>query len=59
VRNWQPQYKLIGGYAIGAAAYLAGLALSAVFDLPSGAVIVWCLAGCGILGNLAALRRLR
>ena len=32
-------------YGIGAAGYALGLALSALFDLPSGAVIVWTLAG--------------
>lgn len=33
------------------AAYAAGLALSALFDLPSGAVIVWTLAAMGLLVN--------
>jgi zinc/manganese transport system permease protein len=37
------------GYALGAAGYALGLALSAVLDLPSGAVIVWTLAACGLL----------
>ena len=36
-------------YGIGALGYALGLALSAVFDLPSGAVIVWTLAGCALL----------
>ncbi len=31
-------------FVIGALAYAAGLILSALFDLPSGAVIVWCMA---------------
>jgi zinc/manganese transport system permease protein len=31
------------GYAIGFVGYLAGLLLSAVFDLPTGAIIVWTL----------------
>ena len=35
-------------YAIGAAGYALGLALSALFDLPSGAVIVWTLAACAL-----------
>jgi zinc/manganese transport system permease protein len=52
VRNWPPSRKLMGGYVIGAVAYVSGLALSAIFDLPSGAVIVWCLAATGILVNL-------
>lgn len=33
-------------YGVGAAGYAVGLALSAVLDLPSGAVIVWTLAAC-------------
>lgn len=52
VRNWSQSKKLVGGYLIGAIAYLVGLALSALFDLPSGAVIVWCLAGVGICVNV-------
>jgi len=35
---------LIVGYAVGAVGYVAGLLLSAVFDLPSGPMIVWMLA---------------
>jgi hypothetical protein len=41
------------GYAIGTAGYALGLALSALFDLPSGAVVVWALA---LFATLAALR---
>jgi zinc/manganese transport system permease protein len=39
-------------YGIGAIGYALGLALSAVFDLPSGAVIVWTLAACALVGAL-------
>jgi zinc/manganese transport system permease protein len=56
VRNWPDKRKLAGGYLIGSLAYAIGLALSAVFDLPSGAVIVWCLAGMGILANLRGFK---
>ena len=35
-------------YGLGALGYALGLALSALFDLPSGAVIVWTLAACGV-----------
>ncbi len=36
----------------------AGLVLSAMFDLPSGAMIVWTLAGCALLAQLLpAVRR--
>ena len=36
--------RFIAGYAVGAIGYAVGLALSALLDLPSGAVIVWVLA---------------
>jgi zinc/manganese transport system permease protein len=49
--------QLIAAYAIGIAGYVSGLALSAVFDLPSGALIVWTLAGCALLAQ--AVPRLR
>ncbi len=39
-------------YGIGALGYALGLALSALFDLPSGAVIVWTLAACGLAAAL-------
>lgn len=40
-------------YGIGAAGYVLGLALSALFDLPSGAVIVWALAACALVGAMS------
>jgi zinc/manganese transport system permease protein len=52
VRNWSESKKMGGAYSIGAAAYVFGLALSAVFDLPSGAVIVWCLAAVAVIANV-------
>ncbi len=36
--------RLFAGYMLGAAAYVTGIALSALFDLPTGAVIVWAMA---------------
>lgn len=46
------------GWALGAAAYAVGLAASAVFDLPTGALIVWALAVLGaMLGAMLGLRR--
>ena len=39
-------------YAIGVVGYALGLALSAVLDLPSGAVIVWTLAACALVWAL-------
>ena len=48
--------RWVVGYVLGALGYALGLALSALTDLPSGAVIVWALAACGVLGALG-LRR--
>jgi len=39
-------------YITGICGYVSGLILSAVLDLPSGAMIVWTLAGCGIVARL-------
>jgi zinc/manganese transport system permease protein len=44
--------RLAVGYAVGAAGYVVGLVLSALLDLPSGAMIVWTLAGCGIVARM-------
>ena len=50
--------RLVAAYLIGALGYASGLALSAVLDLPSGALIVWTLAGCALLAQLVpAVRR--
>jgi len=45
-------------YAVGAAGYGSGLALSALWDLPSGAVVVCAMVACAAAGRgLAAVRR--
>jgi len=44
-------------YALGAAGFALGLVLSALFDLPSGAVIAWALAGCGFLAAVTHRQR--
>jgi zinc/manganese transport system permease protein len=41
-------HALAVGYAIGLVGYLVGLLLSAFFDLPTGAVIVWTLTLAGL-----------
>lgn len=45
-------------YGVGAAGYALGLALSALLDLPSGAVVVWTLAACGIAAAMIGPRAL-
>ena len=50
--------RLLAAYAIGALGYVSGLVLSAVLDMPSGAMIVWTLAGCALLAQaVPAVRR--
>ncbi len=47
IRRYPPTRRLPAGYMLGAAAYAAGLVVSALADLPSGAVIVWVMAVLG------------
>jgi zinc/manganese transport system permease protein len=49
--------RIIAAYVIGALGYVLGLGLSAILDLPSGAMIVWTLAGCALLAQLLPLPR--
>ena len=49
--------RYVVAYALGALGYALGLALSALFDLPSGAVIVCTLAACGLAAALMAPAR--
>ena len=49
---------LVAAYLIGALGYVGGLVASAVFDLPSGALIVWTLAAVALLAQaVPALHR--
>ena len=48
-RAWRGPRRHALGYGLGAVGYALGLAVSALFDLPSGAVIVWTLAACALL----------
>ncbi len=49
--------RLFVAYLIGVCGYVSGLVLSAILDLPSGAMIVWTLAGCGLLAQLLPVVR--
>lgn len=46
------KHRLLFGYTIGLLSYGLGLALSALFDLPSGAIIVWILAITAIVSSM-------
>lgn len=48
-RRFTGRGRLLAAYGLGATGYALGLAVSAVLDLPSGAVIVWVLAVAGVL----------
>lgn len=50
--------RLITGYALGASAFVLGIVLSALFDLPTGAVTVWSMAFVGLLVGLLVGRHL-
>jgi zinc/manganese transport system permease protein len=41
--------RLAAAYGVGLAGYATGLLLSTLVDLPSGAMIVWCMTACAIL----------
>ncbi|PCJ36201.1 MAG: zinc/manganese transporter permease [Cellvibrionales bacterium] len=45
--------RLLTAYLIGAAGYGLGLISSSILDLPSGAVIVWCIAIVALLSTIA------
>lgn len=44
-RRFNPRYRLLVGYATGVVGYLAGLVVSSILDLPTGAAIVVTLIG--------------
>lgn len=49
VRKWEGRGGIIGGWALGACGYLAGLYCSLYWDLPAAPLIVWGLAGLGLV----------
>jgi zinc/manganese transport system permease protein len=52
-----PRRRQLAAYGIGVAGYALGLALSALFDLPSGAIVVCALAAAGVLYALVSPSR--
>ena len=49
--------RLAAAYLIGAVSYLAGILLSAMFDLPTGALTVWTMAAVALLAGYFRLMR--
>lgn len=56
-RLYAERKRLPLSYATGIAGYAAGLVLSSLFDLPSGALIVWCLALIAVFVNIIGPKR--
>ncbi len=54
--NLERGNRLLYGYSIGALAYFVGIVLSATFDLPTGAIIVWSMAALAAIGGLTLSR---
>jgi zinc/manganese transport system permease protein len=44
--------RILIGYVLGAVSFLSGIVLSAIFDLPTGAVIVWTMAAIALVVGL-------
>ncbi len=47
--RWRRGNRLAVSYAIGAAAYFLGIVLSALLNLPTGAIVVWTLAAVSLI----------
>jgi zinc/manganese transport system permease protein len=50
---------LLTAFAIGAIAYVLGILLSALLDLPTGALTVWTMAVTGVVAGVMIGRRRR
>ncbi len=59
VRNYAGSWRLSIAYAIAVFGYGIGLALSSALDLPSGALIVWCVAVLAVIVHAAGPARVR
>lgn len=55
-RGQAPRRRLPAAYAVGAAGYALGLALSLLLDLPAGPAVVWALALAGMAAAFARRR---
>ena len=57
IRKLPTNKALIAGWSIGATGYGLGLTASAVWDLPAGPAIVWCLALAAVIGGIPLAHR--
>ena len=51
--------RLLFGYVIGGLSYFVGIVLSALFDLPTGAIIVWTMAAIALIAGFTLSHRRR
>jgi zinc/manganese transport system permease protein len=58
-RRLHGKARLIAGYSIGALSFIAGITLSALLDLPTGAVVVWTMAVLAIIASYIIKHRTR
>lgn len=54
--NMQGKRRVTIGYLVGGTAYFIGIVISALLDLPTGAVIVWTMAGCALIVGFTLAR---
>jgi zinc/manganese transport system permease protein len=50
-RRLEGKVRLVTGYGLGALSFLAGIVVSSLFDLPTGAVIVWSMAAVSLVAG--------
>ncbi len=58
-RRLHGKARLIAGYSIGGLSFIAGITLSALLDLPTGAVVVWTMAVLAIIASYIIKHRTR
>ena len=51
--------RLFVGYVIGALSYFAGISMSAIFDFPTGAIIVWTMAAIALVVGFSLRSKLQ
>jgi len=58
-RRLHGKARLMAGYSIGGLSFIAGITLSALLDLPTGAVVVWTMAVISIMASYLIKHRTR
>jgi zinc/manganese transport system permease protein len=56
-RRLSGAWRLFAGYGVGAVSFFAGIVISALLDLPTGAVIVWSMAAVAVAAGWSLGRR--